>query len=530
MRTKCLVLVAALWSATLLASPGLQAKKSIKDTINLFSFNDFHGSFQATNDIPGAGRLTQSLQTFKTSLPNVCVLAGGDNYSGGYFPRLTGGHPLEKLFEWADVEYSAIGNHEFDWGIPAMVERLNWGTTRYLVANIFTDSLHDTRPSWATPYMIKHWRLKNGTSVRIAFIGLSTQETKTAALPTIVKDLEFANPARIAALLMKRLKDSADLYILLTHIGTDLKDGKVVFTDADVDGLTRIAGVDGIFSGHSHKEVFGLRDGVPVIQARNYGRKIAHLQYEMTQNRKGKISTRFLKGELLAPGRESLPEMDSLIEEYLNAPEYGFNRILTENLQTLDPEKVEPNSQFSRLGALVTMSYQDCFRRLTGNDSAVVIGVCNAGAIRTTLPKGNVTQLQAGNIIPFGGILGAFEMNGKQLMELLQYGLECKAGWLQYHNMDLEIENGQIKTAVYTEGNRRIPIQENGSYIVVTENFVASGGDGYAPQWFSQKNTDFEAIPSSERNPTDVFIKYLSRQSQLDAQKIAVPTVRDFRQ
>lgn len=514
--------------ALLLVSEPLQAKKAkpVKDTVNFFSFNDFHGSFQQTGNIPGAGRLVKTLQLLKATQPNACVLAGGDNYSGGYFPRLTGGKPLDKVFEYAGVEYSAIGNHEFDWGIAAMEERLNWGKTRYLAANIFTDSVRGTRPAWAVPYAIKHQRLKNGTPVRIAVIGLSTQETKTAALPAIVRDLEFANPARIAALCMEQLKDSADLYILLTHIGTEMKNGEVAFTDAHVDGLTRIPGVDGIFSGHSHKEVVGLRDGVPVIQARNYGRKIGHLQYEVSRNKKGNVSVRFLKGELLAPGTESLPEMDSLIDEYLNAPEYGFKRILTRNLQTLDPEDVVADSRFSRLGALVTMAYQDCYRRLTGNDSSLVIGVCNAGAIRSTLPKGEITQLQAGSIIPFGGVLGAFEMSGETLMDLLQYGLECKAGWLQYHNMDLTIINGKIRKAVYVEGGHRVPIEENGTYIVVTENFVASGGDGYNPEWFRQKNEAFEAIPSEQRNPTDVFIRYLENLPRIDARRIAVPKVR----
>lgn len=514
--------------ALLLVSEPLQAKKAkpVKDTVNFFSFNDFHGSFQQTGNIPGAGRLVKTLQLLKATQPNACVLAGGDNYSGGYFPRLTGGKPLDKVFEYAGVEYSAIGNHEFDWGIAAMEERLNWGKTRYLAANIFTDSLRGIRPPWATPYIIKHWKLKNGTPVRIAFIGLSTQETKTAALPSIVKDLDFANPARMAALCMEQLKDSADLYILLTHIGTDMKDGEVVFTDANVDGLTQIAGVDGIFSGHSHKEVFGLLNGVPVIQARNYGRKIAHLQYELSRDRKGKVSSRFLKGELIAPKEESLAEMDTLIEEYLNDPEYGFKRILTRNLQTLDPEDVVADSRFSRLGALVTMAYQDCYRRLTGNDSSLVIGVCNAGAIRSTLPKGEITQLQAGSIIPFGGVLGAFEMSGKQLMELLQYGIECKAGWLQYHNMEISLRQNRITSACYVEGNRREPIEENGSYIIITENFVASGGDGYNPEWFRKKNETFEAIPSEQRNPTDVFIRYIENLPRIDARRIAVPEVQ----
>lgn len=519
--TCCLALTVAFNAETLPA----KNTKPVKDTINLLAFNDFHGSFQQTGNIPGAGRLVRTLNDLRSALPNVCVLACGDNYSGGYFPRLTGGHPLDEMFDLAQVEYSAIGNHEFDWGIDAMNERLHWGNTKYLVANIFYDSLTGIRPEWAVPYAIKRQTLKNGTPVRIAFIGLSTQETKTAALPEIVKDLDFANPVNVARDMMEKLKDSADLYILLTHIGTDMKNGEVVFTDLGVDGLSRIAGVDGIFSGHSHKTVYGLKDGVPVIQAHNYGRRISRLQYEISRNKKGIVSCRFLEGELLIPQEETLAEMDTSVERYLNAPEYGFGDILTESLQELDPQQYEEGGQFSRLGALVTLSYENCYRRATGNDSSIVLGVCNAGAIRTVLPQGKVTKLQAGNIIPFGGVLRACKMNGTQLKELLQYGIDCKAGWLQYHNMEIGIENGRIVSMVYVNKDRHLPIEESGTYTVVTENFVASGGDGYDPSWFSCQDQDFEAFPSSERNPTDVFIHYLQSLQIVDCKEIPVPKI-----
>ncbi|MDE5762289.1 MAG: hypothetical protein K2H68_02105, partial [Bacteroidales bacterium] len=213
------VFLCAVTCALLAAFPTLQAKvKPTRDTLTLIGFNDFHGSFQQTSDIPGAAALAYTIGQWRQTTPNMHVLAGGDNYSGGYFTRITGGQPLAELFETLGVEYSAIGNHEFDWGIPAMVERMNWGSTRYLCANIFLDTLTQTRPDWAVPYVIVHETLKNGTPLRLAFIGLATPETKTTAMPAIVKDLYFENPVECARRVREQLTDSADVYILLTHI------------------------------------------------------------------------------------------------------------------------------------------------------------------------------------------------------------------------------------------------------------------------------------------------------------------------
>ncbi len=513
-------------SLTLLVPGFSKSVKPSKDTLNFLAFNDFHGSFQASGTVPGAARLTSSLLDLRASLPNVMVLAGGDNYSGGYFPRMTGGLPQNSVFNRCGVEYSAIGNHEFDWGIEAMRERLYWGNTRYLSANIFTDSLSGARPDWAVPYVIEHRALKNGTPVRIALIGLTTCETKTAALPSIVADLDFACPVETTKKIMQALKDSADLYILLTHIGTKMQDGMVIFTDADVDGLSRIEGVDGILSGHSHQSVYGLKDGIPVIQAQNYGRKIARLQYEVSRDRKGRLSHRFLAGELIETGLSSDVETEALVESFLSNPVYGFHRILTENSQELDPETLIEGTGLFALGTLVTQSYADIYRRSTQTDSTeIVLGVCNAGAIRTVLPQGEITQLQAGNIVPFGGVLEAFRFNGSRLRRLFQYGIECKAGWMQYHNMEVTIENGKITDMAYVHNGKRTPIEDTTPCTIITEHFMSSGGDGYPTELFVPLVPEFSEVSAGQRNPTDVFIRYLESKPQINLNDIALPVV-----
>lgn len=509
----------------------LQAKgisKTVKDTVVLIGFNDFHGAFQQEKDIPGAARLSHTLLEQRRMEPNTVVLAGGDNYSGGYFPRITGGKPLKELFDRTEVSYSAIGNHEFDWGIPAMIERLNWGKTRYLAANIFTDTAKRSRPSWAQPYAIHRLQLKNGIPLKIAFIGLSTEETKTAAMPQIVKDLHFFSPEETTREILAELQDSADLYILLTHLGTRTCGDSVCFDNPNARNLTRIGGIDGIFSGHSHKEVCGLKDGIPVVQARNYGRKLAKMRFEITQDRKGRISSRFMDAELIDP--DPIPDsfMDSIVSGFLKDPQYAFRDVLCRNTaEDLDPEKPETGTGFTAIGALVTKAYRQCYFELTGctDTGQLVLGVCNLGALRTILPKGEVTRLQAGNVLPFGGILEAFRFSGKDLLSLLQYGMDCPAGWLQYHDLEVEIHDGKIIKASYASQGRKKEILPDETYTVVTERFLSSGGDGYNPQLFRYPETDFSQKDAKLRNPTDVFAAFLRGLKEIRPSAIPLPKV-----
>ena len=70
----------------------------------------------------GAARLVQMTQNEKQRYPHSIVVSGGDNFSGSYFSKITKGEPIKEMYEAMDVEMSAIGNHEFDWGFLTLVD------------------------------------------------------------------------------------------------------------------------------------------------------------------------------------------------------------------------------------------------------------------------------------------------------------------------------------------------------------------------------------------------------------------------
>ena len=79
------------------------------------------------------------------------------------------------MYEAMDVEMSAIGNHEFDWGFPYLVDTaaLNippCGRQYHRREEIYS-------PDWLSPYRIVERKLKDGSSLRMAFIGLTTTDT-----------------------------------------------------------------------------------------------------------------------------------------------------------------------------------------------------------------------------------------------------------------------------------------------------------------------------------------------------------------
>ena len=93
--------------------------------VDVLLFNDFHGNV-AEDARPGKGKnagmakMLGYVHTAQRENPNTIVVAGGDNYQGTAISNLTYGAPVSAMMKAMGVAISAVGNHEFDWGVKHM--------------------------------------------------------------------------------------------------------------------------------------------------------------------------------------------------------------------------------------------------------------------------------------------------------------------------------------------------------------------------------------------------------------------------
>ena len=237
------------------------------DTISFLSFNDFHGAFVKDRNVPGAAELVQAVLDEKAKNKNTVVVSVGDNFSGSYFSRITRGNPLPEMFREMDVKMSAIGNHEFDWGLPYLVDTAAV-CMDYIAANIVAKDDHAPL-EWLEPCKMVVQPLKNGGSVKIAFVGLTTTDTAVKTRSENIRGIDFVNPvdaARVQVATGLKKEGKVDMVVLLMHIGTDMSNPDVI-EEENAKRLPWIEGVDAIISGHSHKVVLAEVNHLPVIQA-----------------------------------------------------------------------------------------------------------------------------------------------------------------------------------------------------------------------------------------------------------------------
>ena len=149
------------------------------------------------------------------------------------------------------------------------------------------------------------------------------------------------------------------------------------------------------------------------------------------------------------------------------------------------PERDFINKHGSVMAHIVSKAFMDLSLRAD-------IAIQNTGGVRTSIDEGNVSVGNAFDVLPFSNFLVNLDMTGQEIIATLEDAIDNvvannssgafpAAANLRF-NVDMNAEKGQRVTNV--EARRRDdsdwqPIDTNSVYVVVTNDFIAQGGDRY---------------------------------------------------
>lgn len=462
--------VSIFMAAAILILPVNVFAKSTK-TIDIVSINDFHGSLTSSSDTDkniGAARLVQAVYDRKAKNPFTVTVSAGDNFNGSALSNSLYGEPVAIMLNNLGIVASAIGNHEYDWGTDKFSTWKNTMGAPFLAANIYNTETN--KPvDYALPYIIKDIQ---GT--KVAFIGLTTQETAYKTKPENVKGLEFKDPVVTAREYVKIVKEEgADIVILLTHIGTfqDTKTGVITFEEG-TEKLASIKNVDGIITGHTHQSVAGTFNNIPVVQGYYNGRSLGVLSFTVDTD----------TNEIL----NSSASIDAL---------YTKKSTLTESLKT----KLTVDNYTKKVGPLLSEVYCELPNGLSHDKTKLSdlgqwtsevmqksadadVAITNGGGLRRSLEPGNVTLGDLYEVMPFDNVLTTLELSGTDLRSAFEHGLyNQNIGMLQYSGVvvtyDASKPEGSRVVSINLEDGT--PVTSDKTYKVVTNDFMATGGDGF---------------------------------------------------
>lgn len=259
--------------------------------IIIISTNDVHGR------IDNFSKMAAYVNGLKKTHKDVFVFNAGDLFNGNPVvdEAPEKGAPIFDLMNSIPYSISCLGNHEFENGETILQQRINQSTSVYVCANMELTVTSTLQP--LKPYHIFH--TSDGTS--IAVLGL----TANSSNPCLVKNINMVSPVK-AALQYQSLKDSANIFMALTHIGYK----------ADSTLASQLKGLDVIIGGHSHTEIpHGIIiNGTLITQA---GDKMRYFGKTVLTIREHKIINRSFEMVDVA----SLQEKDATVQAKID----GYN-------------------------------------------------------------------------------------------------------------------------------------------------------------------------------------------------------------
>lgn len=498
-------------------------------TIAVFSINDFHAGIlpDRRQGVPGAPYVVQTLDSLKRVYPHHVTVSAGDNFGGSFFYNATRHKSLmPQIFKDMGIELSAVGNHEFDDGQEALAEKWqqaelvprSWKLT-YVCANV--RNTEGRIPDFAQPWAVVP--VKVGTrQIDVAFVGLITSNTPWQASAKRLRGLSFDGNYTAVLDSVRRLPgyaavERAPVRIILSHIGTQMEQGRPVWEDRDAENLRTLDRPDfhAFISAHSHSKVIGMSDTrhpMPITQGLWHGVYLSVLKCEVdtVRNVLVKVTPELVRVNPTAALSPKTARLQAQIDEQYHTTLFRgvpLSQVLTRNPERILHDRAD-NARQTRMGTLICESYADAYRQAAATEEAIVVGVSHFGSIRAGLPEGEISVLDVGEALPFANPLKAYRYTGAQLFALLDHGIRvCTLGRIQASGITIETDRrGGIRRVSYTApSGKHVAITARTPLVIVADEYMTTGGDGYLPAFFPAAAEVEVDLPAS----TDAFIHYL---------------------
>ena len=440
----CIVLIAAV-------SVVIYMQNRTNDPIVILYENDVHCA------VEGYSKLSAMKNELMESFPHVGIVSVGDFVQGGTLGAVSKGEYIINLMNKVGYDAIALGNHEFDYQLPRLLELSEMSDTKFLSCN-FSKIGEDT-PCF-DPYTIVSYG-----NVDVAYIGITTPETITSSNPSQFRNendelIYTFNEDKLYEIVQANIdsaeKSGADYVIALSHIGYSEDDDW--FDIADI--IENTDGFDAVLDAHAHlviEEMFVKDKSGDDVLLSSTGTKFEHIG-------KLTITDDGLNAELIETEyyEKTSAEIDACIAEINeNYAELG-NRKIGESkvdLITHDPDGNRlVRTAETNLGNLCS----DALRAETDSDISYV----NGGGLREAMSAGDVTFNDIFSVFPFNNQIVTAEVTGQTLLDMLEMSM------MNYPEEDGSFPHVSGMTfSVNTAIDSSVQIDENGFFTEVNGEY-----------------------------------------------------------
>jgi 5'-nucleotidase len=461
----------------------------------------------------GFARLKSALNTVRSKSPNVLVVHSGDMVQGTFYFIKYQGEVDSEFLNLLGIDAACPGNHEFDKGpelLAGMMKRANFP----IVSANLDVSQEPALAGKLFPYIIK----KIGPHT-IGIIGVTTPEATIVSHPgpnIVFRDI----PSSVMQSVDMLQAQGVQTIILLSHLGYE----------EDIDLAKKLRGVTVIIGGHTHSLLgdrtnFGSLGLTPagdyptvvkdaegktilVVQSWEWAKALGALQ--ITLDDEGRAlswigAPTLIVGDRFMQKNQNISSDSSAYEKIRTILMHSNVAVVYQD----DPYMRKRLDKYSRpiqemMGTVIGKSMHDLKRANNAGPgllvadamlwktkaAGAVIALQNPGGVRKDLLSGDITIGSIYEILPFGNTLVLLDLSGHELHTALEEALEhqlsngSKDPYLYVSGVSFRIDvsakkGNRVKdlNLILADG-QTVPIISDQKYRIVTNNYLADGGDG----------------------------------------------------
>ncbi|MCH7350459.1 MULTISPECIES: bifunctional metallophosphatase/5'-nucleotidase [unclassified Acinetobacter] len=545
-------------------------------SINILAFNDFHGNLEPpkrfieaddpsdsskTVRVPvgGVSYFADAIKKLRSQYPNNAVVSAGDLISASPLTSsLFLDEPTIETMNDIQIDFNAVGNHEFDRGTDELRRLQNGGCQQFtsakpcqinkefpgakfnfLAANVSMKA--DPNKTLFPAYKVKTYG-----GIPVAFIGMTLKATPSIVSAAGIKDVNFNDEAdTVNALIPELKKQGIEAIVVVVHEGVA---PSTKFNKKTCDGLSgpllgildRLdPAVDVVVSGHTHQSYIcdystkNPQKPFLLTSAGQYGTAITNIQLEL-DGKTGNVIKKDAKqvpiqSEAYTSGSTTVnltdlyekfnktPSIEAILNKYRQAVTTISARVVGTANGVINRNATESGE--SALGNLIADAQQAM--ALTASNQGSDFTLMNPGGVRADLLVNSSNQITFGDVFtvqPFGNSIVTLSLTGKQIREVLEQQ------WSGANTATVRIlQPSKEFSYSYKKDNSTSPrasnilvagqaLNDTKVYRVTVNSFLADGGDNFT-------------VLKEGKNPVgggqdiDALEKYVSQYSPLTAPK-----------
>lgn len=483
------------------ATPPEQAPKRI----TILHTNDHHGRFWHNDrDEYGLSAQKTLVDRIRKEVEgkggSVLLFSGGDINTGVPASDMQKAEPDFRGMKMIGYDAMALGNHEFDNSPEVLARQIEWAGFPVMSANIYR---RDSNTHAFQPYAIFERQ-----GLKIAVIGLTTEDTKKFTNVNNTVNLEFRDPTEEARRTIEQLKQTEhpDVILAVTHMGhyENGEHGAAAPGDVEMARKLPTGALSMIIGGHSQNPVCmaeenkrqvdyvpgspcapDRQNGTWIVQAHEWGKYVGRAdfvyrngQFELERYQLLPVN---LNHDVADEGGrkhrhyyteqiEQDPQMLALLTPFQEHAKTQLAVPVGQLDKTLTGDREKVRFVQTGLAQLVLAGFME--------ETHADVGVFNGGGLRDSLKEGVVRTEDILRILPFSSTVVSVDLTGTELVEYLDKATSIQPGVGGYAQLrNIKIKPGAKGADRYLINGK--PVVATQKYRVATTSFCASGGDGH---------------------------------------------------